>query len=162
MHPYTVYGIETLPRSSNLVMRAYSLHAPLYRLRYWNRLNLRRCWHRLTVTIACTLIPFTVLKLPASLFMRILLSYCMHPYTVYGIETLTIAAIFLISKLHAPLYRLRYWNIEKRKALNIFTSILHAPLYRLRYWNNIASRTIRAFLLLIACTLIPFTVLKLR
>ena len=61
MHPYTVYGIET---------------------QYVNELFLVK------KHIACTLIPFTVLKprqqLKTSLEKE---GDCMHPYTVYGIET---------------------------------------------------------------------------
>ncbi len=72
----------------------------------------RDYWQGLPVcTIACTLIPFTVLK-PWNSFAcaGLQIPYCMHPYTVYGIETTLIITHQLIHcwKLHAPLYRLRY------------------------------------------------------
>ena len=61
MHPYTVYGIETTEQP---------IVVPF------------------TFDIACTLIPFTVLKqqflAPGR---RSPCAHCMHPYTVYGIET---------------------------------------------------------------------------
>ena len=60
MHPYTVYGIETKE------MR----HIPL-------------C----LMLIACTLIPFTVLKRCGVENGYTVKEDCMHPYTVYGIET---------------------------------------------------------------------------
>ena len=64
-----------------------------------------------TVIIACTLIPFTVLKHGFLSRRSRSVPNCMHPYTVYGIET----------------------NIKKNSSLD-------------KHW--------------IACTLIPFTVLK--
>ena len=84
MHPYTVYGIETYIAAiwvSVMLIIACTL-IPFTVLK-----------HAGTATegakhIACTLIPFTVLKLqsqnPYTLWF---LQYCMHPYTVYGIET---------------------------------------------------------------------------
>ena len=61
MHPYTVYGIETCiitDMDAEIMM------------------------------IACTLIPFTVLKLSARKMAEAVADeHCMHPYTVYGIET---------------------------------------------------------------------------
>ena len=62
--------------------------------------------------------------------------------------------------LHAPSYRLRYWNKPNISAMIVITSTLHAPSYRLRYWNLIMEYN-RKTLARVACTLLPFTVLKL-
>lgn len=49
----------------------------------------RDYWQGLSVcTIACTLIPFTVLKPTIAVATAVFrISHCMHSYTVYGIET---------------------------------------------------------------------------
>ena len=116
-----------------------TLHAALYRLRYWNIL-------------------YTVLRIGE-------IGDCMQPYTACGIETKLSQGWQreYHSRLHAALYRLRYWNpwvtygdtfwghcmqpytacgIETFYHLlscNIHIILLHAALYRLRYWNLLPS-----------------------
>ncbi len=63
MQPITVYGIETFPADSA-----------------------GRC-----CTIACSLLPFTVLKRQVRDRLGKRRDYCMQPITVYGIETLIAA-----------------------------------------------------------------------
>ena len=58
MHPITVYGIETVLNDMPSS----------------------------TLKVACTLLPFTVLKQLRRAIAEIL-ECCMHPITVYGIET---------------------------------------------------------------------------
>ena len=133
MHPYTVYGIETAalaartPNCSSDCMHPYTVYGIETNGFYGNAA---------ANIIACTLIPFTVLKLT------------------------TVWYFYLHFQLHAPLYRLRYWNNNLPASAPFFSHIACTliPFTVLKLWAEGFHPRLHSSI--IACTLIPFTVLK--
>ena len=157
MHPYTVYGIETFS------LFLFPRLAPLIACTLIPFTVLKQASVKLYqefINIACTLIPFTVLK---HYYLRLQhkyrLPYCMHPYTVYGIETRQFASKkhhkkqiactlipFTVLKLAVAIYHGCWVKEHCMHPYTVYgietlwnnldvesTSVLHAPLYRLRY-----------------------------
>ena len=85
-------------------------------------------------------LPFTVLKLPASLLASRASAKVATVLTVYGIETCNAGFKSLSSTRSScnSAYRLRYWN---RMVLCVYTLVVSCnSAYRLRYWNEQKSR----------------------
>ncbi len=155
MHPLTVYGIETTSSQTPQPMRI----------------------------VACTLLPFTVLKLNSALARATAVSGCMHPLTVYGIETFDSLIItrtaggvactllpFTVLKPQCtrespPLCRcmhpLTVYGIET--SLIVFSTATFSCMHPLTVYGietrDSRRRTLSGW---VACTLLPFTVLKLQ
>ena len=144
------------------VKRAALLHAPLYRLRYWNYCTITYSIN--TRFIACTLIPFTVLKQFISLLIGPpMKNHCMHPYTVYGIETW----LFLIHPHPHNSYCMHPYTVYGIETTNSYSNINDRSSYCMHPYTvygiettpfSAISEMVNPY---IACTLIPFTVLKL-
>ena len=110
MQPYTACGIETttIPAIFALFCEKIACSPiPLAVLKPW-----KVTFSFICSAIACSPIPLAVLKQ----FCTVRLRHCTF-------------------RLHAALYRLRYWNWIPLPAVNR-PMILHAALYRLRYWNS--------------------------
>ena len=86
MHSYTVYGIETSIIFSKMSI-SINIACTLIPFTVLKLIVFNGGIKMLNI-IACTLIPFTVLKLEGDFYTNnSLAANCMHPYTVYGIET---------------------------------------------------------------------------
>ncbi len=134
------------------------LHAPYYRLRYWNT-RPSVSWLPST-SVACTLLPLAVLK-PIKFFISTeILDSCMHPITACGIETddrrvvlqstkrvaCTLLPLAVLKLVEHPTDTYIFCDVActllplavlKRCAQQFQLTFcpLHAPYYRLRYWN---------------------------
>ena len=135
MHPYTVYGIETSCKNFyNCFYKIfYCMHLyTVYGIETPSKMNVT---HAELTLIACTLIPFTVLKLWKHRTIFVHKTHCMHPYTVYGIETPKNNFIYTVINKQIACTLIPFTVLKQDHLLELgyLPFILHAPLYRLRY-----------------------------